>query len=134
MSISKINSSVSLDLLYLLYESKYAIVTATGDEQTPIQNIIGKSIVEACVRAGKEGRKFRVIIIIPAIPGFAGDLREDGAIGTRFEDPTIIYELKEELTIVRAIMDYQYKSILRGEHSIHGQIKAQGVDPTGTIV
>lgn len=26
-------------------------------------------------------------------------------------------------------MDYQYKSINRGEHSIFGQIKAQGVDP-----
>jgi phospholipase D1/2 len=29
----------------------------------------------------------------------------------------------------RAIMDYQYKSICRGEHSIFGQIKAQGVNP-----
>lgn len=27
-------------------------------------------------------------------------------------------------------MDYQYKSINRGEHSIYGQISAQGVDPT----
>jgi len=33
----------------------------------------------------------------------------------------------------RAIMDYQYKSIHRGEHSISGQIKAQGVDPTQHI-
>jgi phospholipase D1/2 len=63
------------------------------------------------VRAGQEGRKFRVIIVIPAIPGFAGDLREDAAIGTR------------------AIMDYQYKSICRGEHSIKERIKAQGVNP-----
>lgn len=58
-------------------------VTATGDEQSPIHNKIGKAIVDACVRAGKEGRKFRVIIVIPAIPGFAGDLRDDAAIGTR---------------------------------------------------
>jgi len=50
--------------------------------------------------------------LIPAIPGFAGDLRQVEATGTR------------------AIMDYQYKSICRGEHSIFGQIKAQGVDPT----
>ena len=28
-------------------------------------------------------------------------------------------------------MDYQYKSINRGEHSIMGKIKAAGVDPTG---
>lgn len=87
-------------------------VTATGEEQSPIHNQIGKAIVDACVRAGKEGRKFRVIIVIPAIPGFAGDLRSDAATGTR------------------AIMDYQFKSINRGENSIMGQIKKQGVDPT----
>jgi phospholipase D1/2 len=28
-------------------------------------------------------------------------------------------------------MDYQYKSILRGEHSIKERIKAQGVNPDG---
>ena len=67
------------------------------------------------MNAGREGRKFRVIIVIPAIPGFAGDLRKDAAIGTR------------------AIMDYQYKSILRGKHSIFGQIEAQGVDPKNHI-
>jgi phospholipase D1/2 len=90
-------------------------VTATGDQQAPIHNVIGAAIVDACVRAGKEGRKFRVIIVIPAIPGFAGDLREDAAIGTR------------------AIMDYQYKSICRGEHSIKERIKAQGVNPDDQI-
>lgn len=67
------------------------------------------------MRAGKENRKFRVIIVIPAIPGFAGDLRSDAAAGTR------------------AIMDYQYKAINRGEHSIMERIKAQGVDPTKQI-
>ena len=56
-----------------------------------------------------------MIIVIPAIPGFAGDLRQNAAMGTR------------------AIMDYQYKSILRGEHSIFGQIAAQGVNPRGML-
>ena len=90
-------------------------VTATGDQQHPIYNQIGAAIVDACVRAGKEGRKFRVIIVIPAIPGFAGDLRDSAATGTR------------------AIMDYQYKSICRGEHSIYGQISKAGIDPKGKI-
>lgn len=99
---------------YVYIENQF-FITATGDQQSPIHNTVGSAIVEACVRAGKEGRKFRVIIIIPAIPGFAGDLRDDAAIGTR------------------AIMDYQYKSICRGEHSIFEQIRAQGVDPTNHI-
>ncbi|KAI9691964.1 MAG: hypothetical protein M1820_009642 [Bogoriella megaspora] len=97
---------------HFVYIENQFFITATGDKQAPIHNEIGSAIVEACVRAGKEGRKFRVIIMIPAIPGFAGDLRSDAATGTR------------------AIMDYQYKSINRGENSIYGQIRAQGVDPT----
>ncbi|XHF99845.1 hypothetical protein AWENTII_003331 [Aspergillus wentii] len=95
---------------YVYIENQF-FITSTGDKQAPIHNLIGRAIVDACVRAGKEGRKFRIIILIPAIPGFAGDLRQNEAAGTR------------------AIMDYQYKSICRGEHSIFGQISAQGVDP-----
>jgi phospholipase D1/2 len=95
---------------YVYIENQF-FITATGDQQPPVHNTIGRSIVNAVVRAAKEGRKFRVIILIPAIPGFAGDLRDDAAISTR------------------AIMDYQYKSINRGEHSIMGQIAAAGFDP-----
>ncbi|KAL7765567.1 hypothetical protein ACKLNR_003483 [Fusarium oxysporum f. sp. zingiberi] len=95
---------------YVYIENQF-FITATGDQQAPIKNTIGRAIVDAVVRAAKEGRKFRVIVLIPAIPGFAGDLREQAATGTR------------------AIMDYQYKSICRGEHSIFGQCRAEGVDP-----
>lgn len=95
---------------YVYMENQF-FITATGEDQKPVQNLIGKAIVEACVRASKEGRKFRVIGVIPSIPGFAGDLRSEAANGTR------------------AIMDYQYKSICRGENSIMGQIEKQGVDP-----
>lgn len=97
---------------HFVYIENQFFITATGDKQAPIHNLIGAAIVDACANAAKEGRKFRVIIVIPSIPGFAGDLRSDAATGTR------------------AIMDYQYKSICRGEHSIYGRLKAQGVDPT----
>ncbi|KAI9893599.1 MAG: hypothetical protein M1814_006395 [Vezdaea aestivalis] len=100
---------------HFVYIENQFFITATGDEQTPICNQIGRAIVDACVRAGKEERKFRIIILIPAIPGFAGDLRDDAAKGTR------------------AIMEYQYKSINRGEHSIMEQIRSQGVDPAQHI-
>lgn len=90
-------------------------VTATGDEQKPVQNTIGASIVKAIENAHNENRPFRVIIVIPAIPGFPGDLRESSATGTR------------------AIIDYQYKSICRGEHSIYGRLHEKGIDPTKYI-
>ncbi|KAJ5126406.1 hypothetical protein N7526_008583 [Penicillium atrosanguineum] len=100
---------------HFVYIENQFFITATGDQQHPVYNQVGRAIVDACVRAGKEGRKFRVIIVIPAIPGFAGDLRDNAATGTR------------------AIMDYQYKSICRGENSIMAQIKKEGVDPTQQI-
>lgn len=99
---------------YVYIENQF-FITATGEHQSPIHNVIGRAIVDAVVNAHKEGRKFRMIILIPAIPGFAGDLRDNAASGTR------------------AIMDYQYKSICRGEHSIYEQIRAEGVDPTQYI-
>lgn len=99
---------------YVYIENQF-FITATGDQQAPVHNTIGRAIVDAVVQAAKGNRKFKVIIMIPAIPGFAGDLRDDAATGTR------------------AIMDYQYKSICRGEHSIFEQVRAEGVDPTKHI-
>jgi len=96
---------------HFVYIENQFFITATGENQAPVHNQIGAAIADACIRAAKEGRKFRVIIVIPAIPGFAGDLRDDAALGTR------------------AIMDYQYKSINRGEESIFGKIRAAGFDP-----
>ena len=114
-SIQNAYSELIRNAQHYVYIENQFFITATGDKQPPIKNTIGRAIVDAVVRAGKEGRKFRVVAVIPAVPGFAGDLREDAAMGTR------------------AIMDYQYKSICRGEHSIFEQIKAQGVDPTKHI-
>lgn len=52
-----------------------------------------------------------MIINIPAVPGFAGDLKADDALGTR------------------AIMEFQYFSINRGGHSIMETVAKAGVDP-----
>lgn len=114
-SIQNAYSEIIRNAQHYVYIENQFFITATGDQQAPIRNTIGRAIVDAVLRAAKEGRKFRVIILIPAVPGFAGDLREDGAIGTR------------------AIMDYQYKSICRGEHSIFGQLEKEGVDPNKYI-
>lgn len=114
-SIQNAYAEVIENAQHYVYIENQFFITATGDQQAPVHNTIGRAIVNACLRAAKEGRKFRVIIIIPAIPGFAGDLRDDAAIGTR------------------AIMDYQYKSINRGEHSIMGQLAKAGLDPSQYI-
>lgn len=114
-SIQNAYSELIRNAQHYVYIENQFFITATGEHQSPIHNTIGRAIVDAVVRAGKEGRKFRVIVVIPSVPGFAGDLRDDAALGTR------------------AIMDYQYKSICRGEHSIFEQIRAQGVDPVNHL-
>nr|POE85425.1 phospholipase d zeta 1 [Quercus suber] len=114
-SIQTAYCQVIRDAKHFVYIENQFFITATGDKQAPVHNRIGAAIVDACLAAAKEQRKFRVIVMIPSIPGFAGDLRSDPATGTR------------------AIMDYQYKSICRGEESIYGKIKAAGVDPTKYI-
>ncbi|KAK3112262.1 hypothetical protein LTR53_011642 [Teratosphaeriaceae sp. CCFEE 6253] len=114
-SIQNAYCQVIREAKHFVYIENQFFITATGEDQAPIHNQIGAAIVDACVAADREGRKFRVIVMIPSIPGFAGDLRDDAAIGTR------------------AIMDYQYKSINRGDNSIYGRIKAAGADPTKYI-
>ncbi|KAL1842573.1 hypothetical protein VTJ49DRAFT_4856 [Mycothermus thermophilus] len=110
-SIQNAYSTIIREAQHYIYIENQFFITATGEHQPPIRNTIGRAIVDAVLRAAREGRKFRVIVLLPAAPGFAGDLRDDAAIGTR------------------AIMDYQYQSICRGEHSIFKQIEKEGVDP-----
>ncbi|KAL7275374.1 hypothetical protein RUND412_001679 [Rhizina undulata] len=99
----------------IVYIENQFFITATGNDQAPVQNTIGEAIVEAVARADREGRKFRVIIVMPSIPAFPGDLREETANGTR------------------AILDYQYKSVSRHPSSMFSRLLSMGVDPTKYI-
>lgn len=62
------------------------------------------------VRAHNNGEDFHVIVLMPAVPAFAGDLHSDGALGTR------------------AIMEFQYNSINRGGHSIIECLQKEGIE------
>ncbi|MCH88573.1 phospholipase D p1-like [Trifolium medium] len=52
------------------------------------------------MRAYNEKKSFRVIVVIPLLPGFQGGIDDGGAAS------------------VRAIMHWQYRTICRGPHSI----------------
>ncbi|KAL1855686.1 hypothetical protein VTK73DRAFT_8533 [Phialemonium thermophilum] len=95
---------------HFVYIENQFFITATSDKQKPVSNKIGRAIVDRIVRAHQAGEDFHIIVVIPAVPGFAGDLKSDGSLGTR------------------AIMEFQYNSICRGGHSILEAIKAAGVD------
>ncbi|KAL8748851.1 MAG: hypothetical protein Q9184_007051 [Pyrenodesmia sp. 2 TL-2023] len=100
---------------HFIYIENQFFITATSDAQKPVRNKIGAAIVERILRAARAGEKYKVIIIIPAVPGFAGDLKDDASLGTR------------------AIMEFQYNSINRGGHSIMESIANAGFDPTQYI-
>ncbi|KAJ5782519.1 Phospholipase D/Transphosphatidylase [Penicillium paradoxum] len=96
---------------HFIYIENQFFITATGDSQLPVKNKIGAAIVERILRAARAGQKYKIIVVIPSVPCFAGDLRDDETLGTR------------------AIMEFQYNSINRGGHSIMELIAKEGFNP-----
>lgn len=100
---------------HFVYIENQFFITATGDKQSPVKNLIGQALVERILRAARNGEKYKVIVVIPAVPAFAGDLRDDASLGTR------------------AIMEFQYHSINRGGQSIMEKIAEAGFNPMNYI-
>ncbi|TVY43123.1 Phospholipase [Lachnellula occidentalis] len=108
-SIANAYIQVIHDSQHFVYIENQFFITATDDHQKPVKNKIGAALVERIVRAYQNGEKYKVIVCMPAVPAFAGDLHADDSLGTR------------------AIMEYQYQSICRGGHSIIEAIEKAGV-------
>ncbi|CRK35527.1 hypothetical protein BN1708_019800, partial [Verticillium longisporum] len=73
-------------------------------------------MVDRILRAHEAGENFKIIVIMPAVPAFAGDLKADDALGTR------------------AIMEFQYKSISQGGYSILETLQKEGVEDVGRYI
>ena len=111
-SIANAYIEIITNAQHFVYIENQFFITATSDEQHPVDNKIGKAIVDRIVRAYQNNENFKVVVVMPAVPAFAGDLKSDGALGTR------------------AIMEFQYNSINRGGHSIMQALERAGVqDP-----
>ncbi|KAG2131140.1 hypothetical protein BD769DRAFT_1452087 [Suillus cothurnatus] len=82
-------------------------------EEGPVKNQIAKAIVERIIKAARDDRKFKVIVVIPELPGFAGDIKDDNAL--------------------KIIMAAQYRTINRGGHSIYEEIRKAGFEPMDYI-
>lgn len=63
------------------------------------------------LKAASTGEKYKVIVAMPSVPGFAGDLHAKSSVSAL------------------AVMNLQYKSICRGGYSIMEAIEKAGVDP-----
>ncbi|KZV19469.1 phospholipase D p1 [Dorcoceras hygrometricum] len=83
---------------FIYIENQFFISGLSEDDV--IQNRVLESLYNRIMRAHKEKTCFRVVIVIPLLPGFQGGVDDSGA------------------ATVRAIMHWQYRTICRGHGSI----------------
>lgn len=83
---------------FIYIENQFFISGLSGDET--IQNRILEALYRRIMRAYKEQKYFRVIVVLPLIPGFQGGIDDGGA------------------ATVRAIIHWQYRTISREKTSI----------------
>ncbi|TPR03344.1 Homocysteine S-methyltransferase family protein [Aspergillus niger] len=114
-SIQDAYAAVIRNSQHFIYIENQFFITATGDAQKPVENKIGVAIVERILRAARAGEKFKIIVVIPSVPCFAGDLSDESTLGTR------------------AIMEFQYNCINRGGSSIMEMIAKEGFNPMDYI-
>ncbi|BAE61299.1 unnamed protein product [Aspergillus oryzae RIB40] len=110
-SIADAYAAIIRNSQHFVYIENQFFITATGDAQKPVKNQIGAAIVERILRAARAGEKWKMIVVIPSVPCFAGDLADDSSLGTR------------------AIMEFQYNCINRGGSSILELVSDAGYNP-----
>ena len=69
-----------------------------------LENKIVECLVERITRAHNKGEKFRVIVVLPLLPGFEGNIADPAS------------------TVLRIQVHHQYNSISRGGKSLHEQL------------
>lgn len=100
---------------HFVYMENQFFITSCETEGATVHNKIGDALVERITRASKNDEAWRAVIVIPLIPGFQNTVEQEGG------------------TSVRLIMQYQYRSICRGESSIFGRLKSVGIEPEDYI-
>ncbi|KAL2198201.1 hypothetical protein P885DRAFT_34325 [Corynascus similis CBS 632.67] len=100
---------------HFVYIENQFFITSTETLNTKIVNGIGDALVRRIIRAHENDEDWRAVIIIPLMPGFQNEVNQpDGSS-------------------VRLILQCQYRSICRGEHSIFGRLRAAGIEPEDYI-
>ncbi|KAH8927543.1 phospholipase D/nuclease [Atractiella rhizophila] len=98
---------------HFIYIENQFFISNTMTENGVVKNLIAMALVERILQAAKAGKKFKVIVLIPAIPGFAGDVKDSASL--------------------LAIMGFTYKTICRGGTSIMELIEKAGYNPSDYI-
>ncbi|MED6130321.1 Phospholipase D zeta 1 [Stylosanthes scabra] len=98
-SIHKAYCSLIEKAEHFIYIENQFFISGLSREDV-IRNRVLEALYQRIMRAFNNKKTFRVIIVIPLLPGFQGGLDDSGAAS------------------VRAIMHWQYRTICRGQNSI----------------
>ncbi|EKM50988.1 uncharacterized protein PHACADRAFT_151417 [Phanerochaete carnosa HHB-10118-sp] len=96
---------------FIYIENQFFISSTTTKD--PVKNQIANALVQRIVQAARDGQKFKVVVVIPEVPGFAGNIKDASS--------------------VQVIMAAQYRTINRGGHSIYEEIRRAGYEPMDYI-
>ncbi|XP_076857811.1 phospholipase D1 isoform X2 [Brachyhypopomus gauderio] len=86
---------------YIYIENQFFISCAGKT----IHNCIGDALTERILRAYREGKRFRVYVVLPLLPGFEGDISSGGG------------------QAIKAIMFFNYRTMCRGQRSMMERLK-----------
>ncbi|KAK5661666.1 hypothetical protein OQA88_9766 [Cercophora sp. LCS_1] len=100
---------------HFVYMENQFFITSTETLNSKMVNRIGDALVSRIIRAHENDEDWRAVILIPLMPGFQNEVNE------------------QDGTSVRLILQCQFRSICRGEHSIFGRLRAVGIDPEDYI-
>ncbi|KAF9968644.1 hypothetical protein BGZ70_000961 [Mortierella alpina] len=108
-------SSIDNAQHFIYIENQFFVTLATENGNPDIKNKIGIALVNRIIRAHQEGKKFRVIVVMPLMPAFEADI------------------MSSEAGTLRKVMHFQYVSICRGGNSVLERLVANGIDPDDYI-
>ncbi|KAF9354805.1 Phospholipase D1 [Mortierella sp. AD094] len=94
---------------HFIYIENQFFITSTNVNKTIVHNGIGRALTDRIIKAHKANEKFRVIVVLPLVPGFEGGINTPAA------------------TSVRMVMLSIYESICHGKNSIYGRLATAGI-------
>ncbi|XP_064188712.1 phospholipase D1-like isoform X2 [Anguilla rostrata] len=89
---------------YIYIENQFFISCA---DNRHVFNKIGDAIAQRIIKAYREGKKYRVYVVTPLLPGFEGDINTGGG------------------NAIQAVMHFNYRTMIRGDCSIISQLKRE---------
>jgi len=98
---------------YFIYIENQFFMSSTAGKR--IKNSVAQELVNKILQKHKNQEPFQVIVAMPILPGFEGEVYDDSA------------------AVLRVQMHWQYKTICRGPSSIYKQLEAEGINPKDYI-